>query len=96
MCPPIGYGTMAMTPSLLLLALGTPPASAPPAGSTIQHSTVSAARGGSATGYATVRILSSVSVGHGRPQAAPGAQPRSTRIEHPGGLAQSAQLIEFE
>lgn len=96
MGPPIGYGTMAMTPSLLLLALGTPPASAQPAGPAIQHSPVFAARSGFATGYATVRILSSVSVGHGRPQAAPGAQHRSTRIEHPGGPAHPAQLIEFE
>jgi hypothetical protein len=85
-----------MTLSLFLLALGTPPA-AQPASSATQHSPVFAARGGtSATGFATVRILSSVSVGRGHPNTAPGAQHRSTSLTHPGGPAHPAQLIEFE
>lgn len=91
MGPPIGYGTMAMTTSLLLLALALASVSAD------RPSERAPARGGSsATGYATVRILSSVSVGHGRPRTASGAQYRTTKIEHPGGSARPAQLIEFE
>ncbi len=86
---------MAMTLSLLLLALGTPPTTAQPAAIEYQHSPVFAARGSSATAYATVRILSSVSVGPGRSTTAPGAQHRSTRIDHPGGT-RPALLTEFE
>ncbi len=79
-----------------ILLASANPLTAEPAPAVAQVSAFRAVGGATAHAIASVRIISGVSYGQGRPAKAPGAALRTTQLADEQGIFHPANLLEFQ
>lgn len=85
----------AMSLFWILLASATT-LNAEPVPATVQAPTFHPVGGAAARATASIRVISGVSFGQGRPGKAPGAAVRTTRLADAQGNLHPANLLEFQ